>query len=136
MTFQEKYAKKREEAKKALQDKLGAVNVEAYADAVFTAICDKLDEKICTEYDVEKIKTNEQICLEDSFIVNVGFSHNTIMVDSLTILAYDACSLKNEIVKILTEKLREVGIDFDTNYRSSFDYSACLIFNSRDNSDS
>lgn len=136
MTFQEKYAKKREEAQKALQDKLNTVNVETYADTVFNAICDKLDKEVSTEYDVEKIKTNEQTCLADSFAVRVKFNTNCIMVDGFTTLAYAALSLQDRIVKILTEKLREVGIDFKVDDRDPSQALAYLKFNSNNNSDS
>lgn len=56
MTFQEKYAKKREEAQKILEDSQKQINVEDCANTIFKAICEEFDKQITEEYDSERIK--------------------------------------------------------------------------------
>lgn len=138
MTFQEKYAKQREEAQKTLRTKLSTANIEAYADVVFKAICDKLDKEVSTEYDVEKIKTSWRFSLKDAFAVIVEFNGECIMVDGEAIKEHCIPILffKDKIAEVLSKKLSDVGIDFKADPYHPYAFSAYLNFNSNDNSDS
>lgn len=129
MTFQEKYAKKREEAQKVLEDALKQINVDDCANAIFEATCKEFDEKITEEYNGERIKKLDREYLADTFSVPVNFCISTIEVSGKEIGSYhDALLRKSKLIEVLTEKLREVGIDFEPPGRVTGEYNAKLVF--------
>ena len=127
MTFQEKYAEKRKESQKVLEELQCKINIDACTDTIFKAISDKLDEKVNKEYDVERIKESNDTCLENQFRVRVKFYSNFVEVAGEKIDLNCNISVQQEKVeKILTKKLREVGVAFIKDLGG--DFLAELVF--------
>lgn len=143
MTFQEKYAKQRQEAQKVLKEERNGLELEACADVIFEAIYDKLDEKVKKEYNVDRIKESKPISLHNEFCVEVefykGLAPYPILAEvgaRLIDLDCDISTRQKEFEEILRRKLYEVGVKFKKIIMNSErrKFEAILIFN--DNFDS
>lgn len=138
MTFQEKYAKQRQEAQKVLKEERNGLELEACADVIFNAIYDELDAKVKKEYNVDRIKASKPISLCNEFCVGVeffeGFGTYPILVEVEARVINLECDISNrpkEFEEILRRKLYEVGVKFEKsvmNSKKRIRFNAILIF--------
>lgn len=124
MTFQEKYAKKYEEAQKVLQEAMEQIDC---VDTIFKSICEKFDEEINYEYNAERIKKLRRVYLHHEFFVKVNFCKSYIEVEEER-LCHGASFRELEIIDELTKKLREVGISFKQDKSLPAHFIAKLVF--------
>lgn len=131
MTFQEKYAKKYEEAYKVLQETEKHFDC---ANIIFEAICEEFDKQINKEYDGARIKRFKRSYLNDKFVVFVKFCRTYVVVSEER-LCHLVSFRELELIDALTEKLREVGISFkrDDRFPDKFVFIAELVFDSNNN---
>lgn len=105
MTFQEKYAKKREKTQKVLIDAINQANVETCANAIIKVICEEFDTLLSGA--VERM-----LYWGQTFSVQVVFSDNHVFIEDKKIELPFTLALEAKVVKIINKKLHNLGIDF------------------------